>query len=161
MKPEFQGSLRRSSSQYQPIRLKTDNISIRPPEKSSGGLQHDLLVTTPKYNFHSETSQGWMERTYDNKSVNNRSSVAHNLITHAENSHSGKLHVGTLNSKILFRKKAICDFSNEAIPTALHINPDFNNAYNSDNRIFKKYTGMCTNVFDAAHRFGIDKPFKV
>lgn len=90
------------------------------------------MITTPKYNFHSETSKGWLERTYENKSIVNRSSVAHNIITHAENSNSAKIHVGTLNSKILFRKKAVCDFSNEAIPNAIHINNDYNSAITKD-----------------------------
>jgi len=69
--------------------------------------------------------------------------------------------VGTLNSKILFRKKAVCDFSNEAMPNALHINNDYNSAIGKDIQIFKKYTGICSNVYDSAHRFGIDKPFRV
>jgi len=102
-----------------------------------------------------------MERTYENKSIVNRSSVNHNIITHAENQKSGMLHVGTLNSKILFRKKAVCDFANEAIPNAIHINPDYNSSISKDPGIFRKYTGLCTNTYDAAHRFGIDKPFKV
>jgi len=71
------------------------------------------------------------------------------------------LHVGTLNSKILFRKKAVCDFSNEAIPNAIHINNDYNSSITKDPVIFRKYTGMYTNTYDAAHRFGIDKPFKL
>ena len=71
------------------------------------------------------------------------------------------MYVGTLNSKILFRKKSICDFSNEALPRALHINKDYNSAIDLNPSIFKKYTNICSNVYDAAHRFGIDKPFKV
>ena len=80
-------------------------------------------MTRAKYNVHSESVQGWMERTYENKSIVNRSSVAHNIITHDTNPVSGKIHVGTLNSKILFRKKAICDYANEARSQALHFNP--------------------------------------
>ena len=83
------------------------------------------MVTLPQYNFHSQTKVGWQEQTYDNKSIVNRSSVSHNILTHEPNVVSGKINVGTLNSKILFRKKAVCDFSNEAIPAALHINQDF------------------------------------
>eukprot|EP00347_Sterkiella_histriomuscorum_P019446 403341600 len=158
--PRF--TMKRSTSQFQPIRLKTDVISFRPPEKQKEDQKaYDQLITTPKYNFNSQTSQGWLERTYENKSIVNRSSVNHNIITHADNDHSSKIHVGTLNSKILFRKKAICDFANEAIPSAIHINNDYKSALNHDNQLFKKYTGICTNVYDAAHRFGIDKPFKV
>ncbi|CDW90990.1 UNKNOWN [Stylonychia lemnae] len=160
--PQFQSSMKRSSSQIQPIRLKTDIISFRPPEKQVEHQKaYDLMVTSPKYNFHSETSQGWIERQYENKSIVNRSSVNHNIITHSENGNSGKLHVGTLNSKILFRKKAVCDFANEAIPQAIHINNDYNSAFLKEPGLFKKYTGMCVNTYDSAHRFGIDKPFKV
>jgi len=102
-----------------------------------------------------------MERTYENRSVVNRSSVSHNIITNADNHLSGRMPVGALNSKILFRKKAICDYANEAIPSAIHFNPDYNIAFQKNHNVFKKFTGICTNVYDAAHRFGIDKPFKV
>ena len=51
---------------------------------------------------------------YENKSVVNRSSVDHNIINHEPNRNSGHMNVGALNSHILFRKKAICDYSNEA-----------------------------------------------
>jgi hypothetical protein len=66
-----------------------------------------------------------------------------------------------LNSKILFRKKAICDYANEAIPVAIHINKEYTSALGENNEIFKKNTGICSHVYDAAHKFGIDKPFKV
>ena len=62
---------------------------------------------------------------------------------------------------MLNRKKAICDFSNEARVTALHINNDYNGSWKKNSDIFKKYTNICTNVYDVAHMFGIEKPFKV
>ena len=69
--------------------------------------------------------------------------------------------MGALNTKIMFRKKAISDFEKEALVSATHYNQGYQNAFKEDSSVFKKYTGICTNVYDAAHRFGIKEPFKV
>lgn len=78
-----------------------------------------------------------------------------------DNETSGNINVGTLNSKILFRKKAICEYSNEGRLQALHLNHDYLSSLREASSIFKKNNNICSNVYDAAHRFGIDKPFKV
>jgi hypothetical protein len=78
-----------------------------------------------------------------------------------DNQASGNINVGTLNSKILFRKKAVCEYSDEARPYALHLNNDYISSLRESPSIFKKNNNICSNVYDAAHRFGIDKPFKV
>lgn len=63
LKPEFQGTahmMKRSLSQYQPIRLKTDVISFKPPEKQrEDQKEFDMKVTMAKYNYHSESKVGW------------------------------------------------------------------------------------------------------
>ena len=45
--------------------------------------------------------------------------------------------------------------------TAIKTNPDFVAAYKQDPTQFRRKNGIFTHLYDAAHRFGEDKPFKV
>ena len=86
-------------------------------------------MTKPKYGVHSESAFPWQERTYENKSIVNRSSVTHNIISHEDNRHSGFMQVSGQNKKVLFRKKALCEYQDISRPIAFHPNPDYNNEY--------------------------------
>lgn len=37
----------------------------------------------------------------------------------------------------------------------MHQNNEYMNAYQTDNKVFRKYTGLCTNICDSAHRIGV------
>ena len=39
-------------------------------------------------------------------------------------------------------------------------NPDFLGAYKENPNVFKRKDGVFSHLYDAAHRFGEDKPFK-
>jgi hypothetical protein len=58
------------------------------------------------------------------------------------------------------KKKGIGEFSDLMRPTAINSNFDHLNAFNADKNIFKRKEGIFTHLYDAAHRFGEDKPFK-
>jgi hypothetical protein len=65
----------------------TDNISFEPPPAGeSRELQKvfDEMVTKPKYNINQVSNNAWVPYYGgpDAKTVNNRSSVGHNIITH-------------------------------------------------------------------------------
>ena len=77
------------------------------------------------------------------------------------NEESGRMNVGIQNEKVLFRKKAVGNYADEARVQAPHRNTDFLGALGSNSRVFNKNNNICCNVYDSAHRFGIDKPFKV
>ena len=146
----------------------SDIISFRPPPMTTvdPDTQHkfDIKMASIKepYNFHSESKKHqWTERRYQNKSIVNRSSVSHNIISHGANTESGNMQIGTLNNKILFRKKSICQFADEARITAQHWNPDFGRAMSENRKCYYKLNNMCSYMYDSAHRFGIAKPFKV
>ena len=67
----------------------TDNISFEPPAQTSKGdgplaKAFDEMVTKPKYNINVQSNHPWVPfyAGPENKTVNNRSSVSHNIITH-------------------------------------------------------------------------------
>ena len=57
-------------------------------------------------------------------------------------------------------KKGIGEFGDLQRPTAMNPNPDFLKAYNENPNVFKRKDGIFSHLYDAAHRFGEDKPFK-
>ena len=57
-------------------------------------------------------------------------------------------------------KKGIGEFGDLQRPTAMNPNHDFLKAYNENPNVFKRKDGVFSHLYDAAHRFGEDKPFK-
>ena len=52
------------------------------------------MVTKPKYNINERSTNAWEPYRNQEKCVNNRSSVAHNIINHEENRHAPGLVLG-------------------------------------------------------------------
>jgi hypothetical protein len=57
-------------------------------------------------------------------------------------------------------KKGIGEYGDLQRPTALNQNTEHINAYNSNPHTFKRVNGQFTYLYDSAHRFGENKPFK-
>lgn len=57
-------------------------------------------------------------------------------------------------------KKGIGEFRDLQRTTAINSNPDFLKAFNENSNTFKRRDGIFSHLYDAAHRFGEDKPFK-
>lgn len=76
------------------------------------------------------------------------------------NAHSPVLVLGLLDKKVTNMKKGIGEYGDLMRPTALNINNDHRNAYSENPEIFKRKMGTCGFLYEAAHRFGEDKPFK-
>lgn len=57
-------------------------------------------------------------------------------------------------------KKGIGEIGDLARTTALNPNQEYLKAYNENSDVFKLKDGMFSHLYDAAHRFGEDKPFK-
>ncbi len=57
------------------------------------------------------------------------------------------------------KKKGITDYANETSLFAVHINKEYSNAYNQDHRIFRRFNGICSNLYDSAHRLAVKNPF--
>ena len=58
------------------------------------------------------------------------------------------------------KKKGIGEFGDKQRPTSLNPNLDHLKSYNENKHVFKKKDGIFSHLYDAAHRFGEDKPFK-
>ena len=144
----------------------TDNISFEPPAQTNkdGPLQKafDEMVTRPKYNINQTSNHPWVPfyAGPENKTVNNRSSVAHNIITHQANERTPALVVGLLDRNVTNMKKGVGEYADLMRPTAENPNPDFLKAYNENNDLFKRKNGIFTYLYDSAARFGETKPFK-
>lgn len=94
-------------------------------------------------------------------SVNNRSSVRHNIITHQENRNSGPItQTHGITKKLLFKKKAVGEFGDERRVSAIHHNIDYRRNYSQDKNIFKKLSNLCSATYDSAHRLSLH-PFKL
>ena len=65
-----------------------------------------------------------------------------------------------LDKNVLNRKKGVTEFADESRITALHTNHDYIDAFKQDQNMFKRKNGLFTHTYDAAKRFGIEKPFK-
>ncbi len=120
----------------------------------------DEMITQPKYNINKVSANPWVPPVNNNKTINNRSSVHHNIISHESNQHSGALVIGLLDKRVTNMKKGIGEYTDLNRITAINPNPEFRNAYTQDPNLFKRNVGVFTHLYDAAHRFGEDKPFK-
>lgn len=83
------------------------------------------------------------------------------MYSHKENHTSPALIVGVLDKKVCNRKKGIAEIMDANHITQLKSNKDFVNAYQANPHQFKRSNGIFSHLYDAAHRFGEDKPFKV
>ena len=119
------------------------------------------MVTKSKYNINVVSENGWVPFASNNtKSINNRSSVKHNIISHDNNQFSGGLTLGLLDKQVTNMKKGIGEFGDMQRPTANNINHAHRNAVISDPHVFKRKDGIFSHLYDAAHRFGESKPFQ-
>ena len=92
--------------------------------------------------------------------LNNRSSVTHNIISHQENKISGIVDMGTLNTKMNHRKKGITEYADLSRVTALRSSESHGDAFGKNVNIFKRKTGIFTHMYDAAGRHGyLNMPF--
>jgi len=145
-------------------RSKTDNISFEPPPAVDRPFQKvfDEMVTRPKYNINAPSTNGWVPfyAGPGAKTVNNRSSVSHNIITHKENDHTPALVVGLLDKSVANMRKGVGEYTDLMRVTAVNKNPDFLKAVETNPDIFKRKNGIFTYLYDSAARFGETKPFK-
>ena len=156
------GKLERNFKPVSRHHIKTDHISVVPPARDRPFQKvYDKILTKPAYNKNNVCTNVWVPRAYDNKSMNNRSSVGHNIISHKENKNSAALIIGVLDKKVCNRKKGIAEIADAMRQTALKSNKDYVTAFNKNPHQFKRSNGVFSHLYDAAHRFGEDKPFKV
>jgi len=81
-------------------------------------------------------------------------------LNHEKNCHSSALVLGLLDKKVTNMKKGIGEYGDLMRPSAINTNIDHLNAYNENPNLFKRKMGQFSHLYEAAHRFGEDKPFK-
>mmetsp|Transcript_3644 Transcript_3644/g.3589 ORF Transcript_3644/g.3589 Transcript_3644/m.3589 type:complete len:120 (+) Transcript_3644:414-773(+) len=118
------------------------------------------MVTRPHYNINNISKHPWVPYSGQLQTINNRSSVGHNIISHTPNTYSSAIIVGLHDTKMNNLKKGIGEFGDIQRPTANNKNYEHNAAFESNGSVFKRRDGAFTHLYDAAHRFGEDKPFK-
>jgi len=139
----------------------TDHLSFDPPANERPFQRlFDHMVTKPKYNINVRSNFPWEPHKKEgNKCINNRSSVQFDIINH-KGGLAPALVMGLLDNKVTNKKKGIGEFGDLQRPTAININADHSKAYSTDPHVFKRKDGIFAHLYDAAHRFGDDKPFK-
>ena len=120
------------------------------------------MVTKPKFNINQCSNHPWIPYYGgpDQKTINNRSSVGHNIISHQPNEKTGALNVGLMDKNVTNIKKGVGEFSDLQRVTAINQNPDFLKAIGENKDLFKRKNGIFTYLYDSAARFGETKPFK-
>lgn len=152
------------ASEYKEFRNPTDIISFNPPAaKRPFQKAVDKILTDPGYKNNIESKTGWadkMQLSPVGLTVNNRSSVTHNIISHQDNKMSGIVDFGTLSTKINNRKKGITEYADLSRVTALRSNESHGEAFGKNTNIFRRKTGIFTHMYDAAGRHGyLNMPF--
>ena len=93
------------------------------------------------------------------KTLNNRSSVKHNIITGEMNLYAAEMKPGLLDKQVCNKKLGITQLRDLGGPNAINRNPDYVKAVENPN-VFKKQNGIFTHLYNAAHRFGETEVFK-
>ena len=156
------GLLDRSSIENKAFpRNPTDNISYDPPANDRPFQRvFDEMMTKPKYNINDKSANPWTPYQGELKTINNRGSVSHNIISNEPNKFSPGLAIGLLDKKVTNMKKGIGEYGDLQRLTALNPNPAYLQSFNENPDQFKRKSGVFTYLYDSAHRFGEDKPFK-
>ena len=78
----------------------TDNLSFDPPAKDRPFQRvFDNMATKPDYNKNSLSSTPWVPKPVIGKTVNNRGSTTHNIITHQTNTYAGVMPTSVMDKK--------------------------------------------------------------
>ena len=136
----------------------TDNLSFDPPAATRPFQQvYDSMVANDKtYNFNTRSDNGWAPG--DAKTLNNRSSITTNIISHEPI--AGARNISLLDKKVTNMKKGIAEFLDLNRVTAINENGMFRLSLQEKPTQFRRKNGVFTHLYDSAHRFGQDKPFK-
>ena len=94
------------------------------------------------------------------KTLNNRSSVKHNIITGEPNVYSQNIVPGLLDKQVCNRKQGITQHRDLAGPNSVNRNGDYMAAWDKSNNVFKRQNGIFTHLYNAAARFGESEVFK-
>jgi hypothetical protein len=140
--------------------LPTDNVSIRVPKIEKRDDKDSYLHLKGKFGPHTVTDNPWVPQG-NFKTINNRSSVDWNLISHDENKHGGALVVTVSDRKVINRKKGVAEIADLTRTFYPNFSKKYDENYKENKNIFHTCNGIFSYMYDAAHKNGnIIMPFK-
>lgn len=95
------------------------------------------------------------------KTINNRSGVEYDILNHNSLGDSGCLKMGMMDKKVANRKKGLCEFDDITNPYSSNFDSHYAGCIQKYPNIFKNYTGIFSNMYDAARKNGnLSVPFR-
>ncbi len=156
----------KNNKTFEKTYLPTDHISIREPkicktiDNENNNNNFPFLKLKGEYNNTSDSNSFWVPRKYPNKTSSNKSSVDYNIINNSMNNSLENNKPRMLNKTIFNKKKGIEEFIVSQRPSGPNHNQTFIKVLKENDRRFRKYKGMFTELYDSATKNGnIFKPF--
>ena len=118
------------------------------------------MISSSKYEKNTRSNQPWIPKSVEVKTLNNRNSVKHNIISHQPNKNSAPLDYASLTTHRANRTKGLAEFNDKKRLTNENVNYDHLEAMKGNQDVFKRKDGIFTHLYNSAARFGEDKPFK-
>ena len=81
------------------------------------------------YEKNSLSTNPWEPHKVTGKTINNRGSTGHNIITHGPNQYAGVIDVGVFDKNVCNRKKGITEIKDLSRLTAVNTNVDHARAF--------------------------------
>lgn len=148
---------------YKNFYVENDNIAIRPLKLVGHTETLKLLEAKSLFGSHHESLvKSWIPKMP--VSINNRSSVAYNILSPENKKEqqfwAKKVDQSLRNVNINNRQKSITEFADLTSPGGLRFNDDFEKEYSKNPNLFKKYLGVFTNMYEVSQRCGnLSVPF--
>ena len=145
---------------YRASSLKSDHIGIKVPKIKKIDKKCSFLKLKADYSVSSETKkENWWKPYPSTNSVKNLSSKNYDIINFRPIC-GVNLNLEFMNKTLNCRKKGYGEYLDLTKTFRVNINKDFAEKYNQNPNRFHKFTGIFSNMYDAAHKNGnIIKPF--
>ena len=122
---------------------------------------YDNVFASPKFNSNLESVKSVWSPFEFKSTVCNRSSVVYNIIDHSPNCNSEIKITGVLDRTAANRRKGVVEYMDLTRVSALKRTEGYERTILTNRDMFKKKTGMFTNMYDVSLRTGgITEPFE-
>lgn len=145
---------------YRAISLKSDHIGIKIPKLKKIDKNSSFLKLKADYSVSSETKkENWWAAYPSKNSIKNLSSKNYDIINFKP-IFGVDSNLEIMNKTLNCRKKGYGEYLDLTKTYRVNINKDFEQKYEQNPNRFHKFTGIFSNMYDAAHKNGnIIKPF--
>ena len=145
---------------YRAVSLKTDHIGIKVPKIKKVEKMNSFLKLKEDYSVSTETKiENWWRPFPSKNSIKNLSSKDYDIINFKPIFGINST-FEMMNKTLNCRKKGNGEFLDLSKTFRVNANKDFIEKYGQNPTRFRKFTGVFSNMYDAAHKNGnIIKPF--